>query len=118
MPSNIDCHIENFAGNDPHQFSLRLLNLIVQAAQDALAGLGMIVLHKIKRDSGFGETPFLVTLQEKSPRILKHFWLNQQNIGEGRRDEFQNWFLVLSFVNEIVNTIESNLVKRAYYSRV
>src|SRR6476660_10080322 len=100
MPSYIDGHIKYFAGDHPHQFPLRLLNLIMQAAQDALAGFGMIILHELERDTGLRKVSLLVTFKKKAPLVLEYFWLDQQDVGERSRDKFQLNILTWNFVYE------------------
>jgi hypothetical protein len=97
---DIHSHVKYFSRDHPEQFSLRLSNLIMQTAQDTLAGLGMIILHKIERNASFRELPFLVAFQKKAPFISEHFWFNQQDIGEGGGNKFQNNFLGWIFDDE------------------
>jgi len=56
--SDIHSDIKHLAGGDPHQFTLRLLDLVVQAPQDILGGTGVVVLDKLETDAGFlGKSP-------------------------------------------------------------
>ena len=51
----IDSHIEHGAADDAHEFSLRLLDLIVQAAQRVPNRAAVIVLNEVSGDSAGGE---------------------------------------------------------------
>ena len=44
--AQVDGHVEHFAGNHAHEFALGVFGLVVQAAQNALAGFGVVFLHE------------------------------------------------------------------------
>ena len=65
--AHIDHHIVNRPLSHPHQLSLRLTDLVVQAAQDIPGGLGMIILNKIARQAcQFFEPACIETLEKKT----------------------------------------------------
>src|SRR5215210_6298234 len=84
---DIDGDIEDLPGNHPQEFSLRLFDLIMQPAQDALAGSRVVILYKIKWNPSFRIIPFLITLQEETPLILEDPGFDQQDIRDRSRNK-------------------------------
>ena len=86
LRANVDHHIKHLTGYHPHQFALGLLHLVVQAAQHAARGLGMVVLHKVDiQASGCRKVAGVEALIKKAPRVAKHARLHQQDVGNGGR---------------------------------
>ena len=94
MSADVYRHIINLTRNDPDELSLRLLDLVMQASQHTLTGFRMVVLYKIKRDSGVRKFLFLVTLYKKAPFIWKDFGFNDQDTWNGSGNEVQINILV------------------------
>jgi hypothetical protein len=46
--ADVHRHIEHRAAHHAHQLALGLLHLVVQAAQHALAGAAVVVLHELE----------------------------------------------------------------------
>jgi len=53
--AKIDGHVPDVTGEDTHEFALRLLNLVMQAAEYALDGKGLVVLDESARKTGGGK---------------------------------------------------------------
>src|SRR5208283_500735 len=88
--THVDCNIQNFAAYNPHQLSLRVLHLIMQASQHIAGRAGMIVLHKIPSDSRICHGSLVVALQEKTALVFKHPWFQHKHFWEGSRDFLQS----------------------------
>lgn len=79
--AQVDGDIEYFAGSDAHQLALRLLDLIVQAAQHALGRLGVVVLYEVAGDAGqFAKVSLIKTFIEKASIIAKYGGLENQYV--------------------------------------
>ena len=84
--TNIHRHIEYRARHYTHQLTLRLLNLIMQAAQHALCRARVVVLYEVDiQTRGFMEGFTVITFEEKTTRIAKHFGFDDQYFGNGCR---------------------------------
>jgi hypothetical protein len=58
--ADIDRHVEHRAGGGAHQLALRLLDLVMQAAQHAFRRARVVVLHELGGDAGqLGKAPAL-----------------------------------------------------------
>jgi hypothetical protein len=66
--AQVDGHVEDAAAGDPHELALGLLDLVVQAAQHALAGAGVVVLHEVRREAGGVWKALALKLSMKKPR--------------------------------------------------
>src|SRR5205823_4397281 len=83
--AQIDGDVEHAAADDAHQLSLRLPDLIMQPAQHAARGAGMIVLDEAHVEVRGGTEPVLVpALQEKTALIAEHLRLADEDIGDRR----------------------------------
>ena len=51
MTADVDGDIKDFSHDRANEFSLRLLNLVVQPAENALGGAGVVVLHERRGES-------------------------------------------------------------------
>ena len=53
--AQVDGDIVDFAGHDAHQLALHVSHLVVQAAQHALAGSRVVILHEGRRKTGLSK---------------------------------------------------------------
>src|SRR5690606_25470095 len=83
VATEVDDDVEYLPDHDPHQLALRLPDLVVQAAERAPPGAGLVVLHERRRDPGFREPPRLEGLHEIAPRVLVDLRLDQDHAGDG-----------------------------------
>jgi len=90
--ADIDGDIEDFTHNCSYKLALRVMELIVQTAQDTLSGTGMVVLHKILMPAKCIKLRLTEGLQEKSPMIAKDFGLNQNHFRNGSANKFHYKF--------------------------
>ena len=80
--AEVNRHIKNFATHHADKLSLRLLYLIVQAAQDALGTFGVIILNEGNiESSGLIEITLIETLKEEATFIPKYFGFQDEQIG-------------------------------------
>jgi len=75
-PANVHRYVPHFSGDDAHQLGLARLRLIVETAQRAIDGTGMVILHKIVDDAGCGEPLPIPRFQEEASPILEHLRLD------------------------------------------
>src|SRR5581483_3540163 len=66
-------HVQHFSADDSYQLALRLLNLIMQPAQDGALRVGMIVLNELAANAKLLEDLKVITFEKKSPIILEYF---------------------------------------------
>jgi len=64
--AKIDGHVEDLAGRRAHELSLRLPDLVVQAAQRALHGAAVVVLHELEVDARSREPRAMPRLHEEA----------------------------------------------------
>ena len=80
--SDIDRDVEDLASNDTDQFSLWLLDLVVQTPQNILRGAGMIVLNKGGAPPGlFLEEAKVEAFEEETAVITEHFRFDYKDVG-------------------------------------
>ena len=65
----------------PHQFPLRLLDLVVQAPQRVAHRVAVVVLHELHVDAGGGELALLPGFEEEAARIAEHLRPDQDDVG-------------------------------------
>jgi hypothetical protein len=80
--------IEHLAHHHPHQLALRLLGLVVQAAQDAVCRTAVVVLHEVEVETGGAKGVGIPALEEKAPLIAEHAWFKQVDVGQWRGFKF------------------------------
>ena len=80
--------VEDLTGDHPHEFSLGLLNLVVQAAEDVARGAGVVVL-----DEGAGaagrttEFVFAERLHEEAAGVRMDHGFEDEDVGDGGGDD-------------------------------
>jgi len=55
VAAEIDGNVPDVAGEDAHQFSLGLAKLIVEAAENPFDREGLVVLNKVRGQTGSGK---------------------------------------------------------------
>src|SRR6185369_10757379 len=82
--ADIDRNIKHFTLYHAHQLALRLLHLVVQATQDVLCRLGVVVLHELDIEPGsFLKGLLVVTLVEKATLVTENLGFEHDDIGDG-----------------------------------
>src|SRR6202040_2984355 len=76
------------AGHHSHQFSLRLRDLVVQAAQDAAPRMAVVILNELQIEAAGGELALLPGLQEIAALVAKHLRADEDDVGDFRGNEF------------------------------
>src|SRR3954454_17854291 len=79
----INGYIKDFAIDHPHQFPLRMLNLIMQPAKDIPCRKGMVVLNKPVCDAQVSKHLFVIALEKKTAIVAKHAWLQHPHAFKG-----------------------------------
>lgn len=82
--AKIDGDVPNVARKHADQFSLRLAELIVQAAKNTFGRKGLVVLNELGRKSGLGKGGSVEDLSEPSAAVAKAFRLNQFDVEQRR----------------------------------
>ena len=85
---DVDGNVKDFPGDHPYQFTLRLPDLVVQAAQDALARARVVILDETIRDSALLVALRVVSLQEKTTLVFVNFRFDDDNLRQGSQDVF------------------------------
>ena len=81
--AEIDGNIKDFAADDADQFALRILDLEMQAAEDAFDGAGVIVLDELRGETGGGcELAEVEGFEKKSAGVAEDFGLKQEHVGD------------------------------------
>lgn len=85
-------HVEDAALDDPYELALRVLDLVVQAAQHALGGAGVVVLHEVHLEAGgLAEDLGVEAFQEETAGVTEDFRFEDQEARDaGGRDLHQN----------------------------
>ena len=75
--ADIDSHVEHLALDDTYQLCLRTGTfLIVQASQDTIAGLRLIILYEVYLTDMLFEFFLLPSFKKISARVVKYAWFN------------------------------------------
>src|SRR5215472_1033141 len=81
--AKINCHIEYAPSRHANELPLRLPHLLMQAAQHAAPGTGVVVLHELNVQ--FDIVPECVgvpSFQEKAPLVSEYKRFQEENIGD------------------------------------
>ncbi len=84
-------HIVHLSPNHPHQFSLGMLKLIMQAAQDILTGFAVVVLHKDMMAALSFKFILAESFHKKTAFIAMHSGNHQHGAVGGQRFEFHTF---------------------------
>jgi hypothetical protein len=80
--ANIHGHIKGFAFDDAAKLGLRMVGLLVQAAQRAPYRARMVIPHKLFGDAQRGELAAMIGLHEKAASIAKDFGTKLEDAGK------------------------------------
>ncbi|CEZ23973.1 Uncharacterised protein [Neisseria meningitidis] len=81
--AHIDGHVEHFADNYAYEFALCVFGLVVQAAQYAFAGFGVVFLHE-GAVADLGLEPFVAEgFHKKAARVAEDLGLKQFYVRNG-----------------------------------
>src|ERR1700712_2409263 len=86
--ADVDCYVPYVAGEDADQLSLRLLELIVESAEDTLGGKGLGVLNEIRGQTLLGEGFIVENFCKPTATIpeatgLNEFYITKRGIKDG-----------------------------------
>ena len=96
--THIDGHVEYFADNHAHEFALCVFSLIVQAAQYAFAGFGVVFLHEgAVADLGF-EPLVAEGFHKKAARVAEDFGFKQFYVRNGGINDVHRFIFHLKAV--------------------
>ena len=87
-PAQIHHHVQNFSCNDPQQFPLRVLHLVVQAPKHVLSRKRMVILDETLADPDLHHGALVIGFQEEAAGIAEHLGFNHQNVGQWSVDDF------------------------------
>src|SRR5205085_7485204 len=76
------------AGDDPDELPLRVLDLVVQPAQNASRRARVIVLHEVGVDPDVRKRPAVITFEKKPARVAENARLDQKHVGERHWRDF------------------------------
>jgi hypothetical protein len=76
-------YVEHRARDHADEFSLRLLDLIMEPAQHEAGGAAVIVLDKARIDPGGGEVPRVPRFIKEAAAIAEQLRLDQPDLGKG-----------------------------------
>src|SRR6266487_1507611 len=82
LTPQIKKNIEHLPAHYTDQFALRLLNLVMQASQDAAFRVRMIILDESLPNAKIGENSLAITLEEKSALVFKDLRFKYERAGE------------------------------------
>jgi len=82
-------HVEQCAAGAAHEFSLGLRLLVVQAAQHAAGGAGVVVLHERQLDAGVAEALGVIRLHEEAALVVDELRLDDDHTAKGSLSEFK-----------------------------
>ena len=85
--ADVHGHVEDGAFHHADKLALRLLDLIVQTAQHALGGMGLVVLHEFHvRTRHLVEDLLVVAFVEIATAVAEHLRFDQENVRQGGID--------------------------------
>src|SRR5215207_7954883 len=87
-PPQVDGNVEDASERAPDQFSLRPVQLVMQAAKRSAAGPAMVVLNELRGDSRIGKFRGLPCFHEESTLIAEHRGFYANDIRDTGRCEF------------------------------
>ena len=93
-------NVVHFAHGHTHQLALGMVLLEMQAAQHALGGAALVILHEGFVDARCGELVALVGLHKIAAVVAEHLRLNDDDTGDLslRKGEFAHNYFPLCFV--------------------
>ena len=88
--AQVDGHVEHFAGNHAHEFALGVFGLVVQAAQDGLAGFGVVFLHEGTRGDVFAKPVVAEGFHKEATFVAVDLGLEEFDVGDGGGEDVHN----------------------------
>src|SRR6266567_2307509 len=82
LTPQIKKNIEHFPAHYADQLALRLLNLVMQASQDAAFRVRVIVLDESLLNAEIGENSLAITFEEESALVFKDLRFKYERAGE------------------------------------
>ena len=82
---HVDRNVVDLADHRPHELALRVLDLVVKAAQHVASRSRVVVLHERRSDAGIGERTLVPALVEEAAVVAEHARLDQQDLGQRQR---------------------------------
>src|ERR1700730_11738397 len=95
--AEVERNIKNLAGDSAHEFSLGLANLVVQAADDILLGVGMVVLYEWLRDAEVGKRALVVAFQKEAAVVAEYTRFKEEKSGKAGGDFFHRTVFIALF---------------------
>jgi hypothetical protein len=90
--------VEHRAARHAHQLALRLAQLVMQPAQHAAGGAGMVVLHELGADAGrLGQHALVVALEEEAARVAEDLRFEDQRVVDLGLDDLHGPLFYLRF---------------------
>ena len=71
LRAQVDRDVEHFAGDDAHELALRVLDLVVEAAQHAAPRARVVVLHERRVEPGRRERARVPALEEEAALVAE-----------------------------------------------
>jgi len=82
-PAEVHDHVEHRADRAADELALRVLDLVVEAAQHAAARARVVVLHEVDVDAGGGQCRRFQLSKEEAAVIAEDPGLDQLDVGDG-----------------------------------
>ena len=80
VAAEVDGDIPDVSGEDADELSLGLTELVVETAENAFAGKGLIVLQELGGEARGGKGPGVEELGEPAAVVSEALWLQQLNV--------------------------------------
>jgi len=91
--AQIHGYVEDLTSEGTHEFALGLVELIVQPAQDTIAGARVIILHKPGRQAQRFERSFVVGLKKETSLVAIYLRVQDYNVVQLSQTYLQRKFL-------------------------
>ena len=105
VAAEVDCDVPNMAGEDTDEFALRLGELVVEAAEDAFDGEGLVILNESCGKTGCGKGRLVKYFREPAATISEALGLNELNVFQRRVQNLHDTSLAFVAFNLKVNCI-------------
>lgn len=91
--AKIDGDVPDVAGEDADEFALGFAELIVEAAENALGGEGLVVLNEVGGELVVGEGVLIENFREPAATISEALGFKQLKVLDGRVDKAHRFSL-------------------------
>lgn len=85
--ADVHSHVEDLPNRCADEFPLGLPDLVVETAECTLARAAVIILDKVRIDTGLDEFPTLPCLHEESTFVAEDIGFYEKDIGDAGWDE-------------------------------